>query len=290
MNSIIKENKGMKPNSRQVDESEKQLEELMLQDRMQEIDMKLLVLSGKGGVGKSMVAASLARSLAGAGKKVGLLDVDIHGPSIPKLFGLEDAKIQVNNHQMEPVRVSENLSVMSIGFLLPAKNEAVIWRGPMKYSFIRQALKDVAWGKLDCLVIDSPPGTGDEPLSVAQLAGSPSAAVIVTTPQELAIADVRRCVTFCNSLSLPVAGMVENMSGFLCPTCGSRIDLFKAGGGENLAKEMNVRFLGKVPFDPLVMELSDVGKSFAETNRRSPAEAAMKSIVEKVIAVITKNK
>jgi len=280
----------METNSRQMDESEKQLEELMLQGRMQEIDIKLLVLSGKGGVGKSMVAANLARSLAGAGKKVGLLDVDIHGPSIPKLFGLEDAKICLNNNQMEPVRVSENLSVMSIGFLLPARNEAVVWRGPMKYSFIRQALKDVAWGKLDCLVIDSPPGTGDEPLSVAQLAGSPSAAVIVTTPQELALADVRRCVTFCNLMSLPVVGMVENMSGFLCPTCGSRIDLFKTGGGENLAKEMNVRFLGKVPFDPVVMELSDVGKSFVETNHRSPAKAAMKNIVEKVIAVITKNK
>lgn len=280
----------METNSRQVDESEKQLEELMLQGRMQEIDIKLLVLSGKGGVGKSMVAVNLARSLAGAGKKVGLLDVDIHGPSIPKLFGLEDAKICVNNNQMAPVRVSENLSVMSIGFLLPARNEAVVWRGPMKYSFIRQVLKDVAWGKLDCLVIDSPPGTGDEPLSVAQLAGSPSAAVIVTTPQELALADVRRCVTFCNLMSLPVVGMVENMSGFLCPTCGSRIDLFKTGGGENLAKEMNVRFLGKVPFDPVIMELSDAGKSFVETNHQSPAKAAMKNIVEKVIAVITKNK
>ncbi len=280
----------MKPNSRPVDESEKQLEELMLQGRMQEIDIKLLVLSGKGGVGKSMVAANLARSLAGAGKKVGLLDVDIHGPSIPKLFGLEDAKIRVNNNQMEPVRVSENLSVMSIGFLLPARGDAVVWRGPMKYSFIRQALKDVAWGKLDCLVIDSPPGTGDEPLSVAQLAGSPSAAVIVTTPQELAIEDVRRCVAFCNLMSLPVVGMVENMSGFLCPTCGSRIDLFKTGGGENLAKEMNVRFLGKVPFDPVVMELSDAGKSFVETNHQFPAKAAMKNIVEKVIAVTTKNK
>ncbi len=280
----------MKPNSRQADESEKQLEELMLQGRMQEIDMKLLVLSGKGGVGKSMVAVNLARSLAGAGKKVGLLDVDIHGPSIPKLFGLEDAKIRVNNNQMEPVRVSENLSVMSIGFLLPARTDAVVWRGPMKYSFIRQSLKDVAWGKLDCLVIDSPPGTGDEPLSVAQLAGSPSAAVIVTTPQELAIEDVRRCVAFCNLISLPVVGMVENMSGFLCPTCGSRIDLFKTGGGENLAEEMNVRFLGKVPFDPVVMELSDAGKSFVETSHRSPAKAAMQNIGEKVIEVVTKNK
>jgi Mrp family chromosome partitioning ATPase len=198
---------------------------------MGQVRKKLVVLSGKGGVGKSTVAANLAAALSQAGHAVGLLDVDIHGPSIPKLFALDGRGLETESQQIIPVKVAPGLSVMSIGFLLGSSTDAVIWRGPLKYSIIRQFLCDVAWGSLDYLVVDCPPGTGDEPLSVAQLVGRPADAVIVTTPQELAIADVRRCVTFCEKVELPVAGIIENMSGYVCPSCGACADLFGSGGG-----------------------------------------------------------
>lgn len=247
-----------------ADESKRQAEELVLQGRMERIGRKLLVLSGKGGVGKSTVAANLAVSLARAGKKVGLLDIDVHGPSIPKLMGLDERQIVGTDEGMLPVKVDDHLAVMSIGFLVGGKNTPVIWRGPMKYGVIRQFLKDVVWGDLDYLVVDSPPGTGDEPLSVAQLIGSGAGAIIVTTPQDVAIADVRRCVSFCKSLSLPVVGIVENMSGFTCPKCGERLNLFKTGGGKALADEMSVPFLGAVPIDPDIVTSGDIGKPFTE--------------------------
>ncbi|NLE39243.1 MAG: Mrp/NBP35 family ATP-binding protein, partial [Pirellulaceae bacterium] len=199
------------------------------------IGMKLLVMSGKGGVGKSTVAANLAVSLALAGKTVGLLDVDIHGPSIPKLMGLENERLISHAGGIAPIEIGGNLKVMSIGFLVPNAADAVIWRGPMKYGVIRQFLKDVEWGTLDYLVIDAPPGTGDEPLSVAQLVGQPAGAILVTTPQELAVADVRRSVSFCEKVSLPVVGIIENMSGLICPHCHETIPLFKTGGGEALS-------------------------------------------------------
>jgi ATP-binding protein involved in chromosome partitioning len=262
-----------------IDEAQRQRDEQMLQARMKVVRQKLLVLSGKGGVGKSTVAANLAMSLASAGKAVGLLDVDVHGPSIPKLLGLEGEQIGVSGEDMLPVRMSDNLAVMSIGFLLPSGSEPVIWRGPRKFHLIRQFLTNVAWGSLDYLVVDSPPGTGDEPLSVAQLAGSPAEAVIVTTPQDLAVADVRRCVSFCNSLSLPVAGIVENMSGFVCPNCGQRIDLFKKGGGQALAYEMNVPFLGSIPIDPDIVTSSDAGTPFIDTHTHSLGGKAFSDVV-----------
>ncbi|MFP4053825.1 MAG: P-loop NTPase, partial [Phycisphaerae bacterium] len=209
----------------EADISRQELEELELQTRMERIGRKLLVLSGKGGVGKSTVAVNLALSLARAARKVGLLDVDLHGPSVPKILGLADRRIGPSpTGAIEPIRVTDNLSVVSVGMLLDSHTDAVIWRGPMKYSVIRQFLKDVEWGELDCLVIDSPPGTGDEPLAVAQMVGSGGQAVLVTTPQEVALADVRRSVSFCRTLGLPVAGIVENMSGLICPHCEKQID------------------------------------------------------------------
>jgi len=267
-----------------IDEAQRQRDEQMLQARMKTIRRKLLVLSGKGGVGKSTVAANLAVSLALAGKTVGLLDVDVHGPSIPKLLGLEGRQIGASGEDLSPVRMSDNLTVMSIGFMLPSGNEPVIWRGPRKFHLIRQFLTNVAWGDLDVLVVDSPPGTGDEPLSVAQLVGSPAEAVIVTTPQDLAIADVRRCVSFCNSLSLPVAGIVENMSGFVCPNCGQQIDLFKKGGGKALADEMNVPFLGSVPIDPEIVISGDAGTPFVATHTRERSGTAFTEIVRTILA------
>ena len=272
----------------QQESVDSELDDLMLQGQMRDIARKLLVLSGKGGVGKSTVAVNLAVALAQAGKKVGLLDVDVHGPSVPKLLGLEGSEVATENNKLVPVRVNDNLSVMSIGFLLRSGHEPVIWRGPRKYSVIRQFLKDVAWGRLDYLVVDSPPGTGDEPLATAQLVDKPASAVIVTTPQDLAIADVRRCVSFCNALSLEVAGIVENMSGFVCPKCGERVDLFKTGGGQSLAEEMKVPFLGKIPIDPAVVTCGDAGQPFVGENTECETAKAFANVIGKVISADAK--
>jgi Mrp family chromosome partitioning ATPase/predicted Fe-Mo cluster-binding NifX family protein len=245
--------------------------------------MKLLVMSGKGGVGKSTVAANLAVSLALAGNSVGLLDVDIHGPSIPKLMGLDRSQLVLNGHEIVPIEVG-GLKVMSIGFMLPSAADAVIWRGPMKYSLIHQFLKDVDWGPLDYLVIDAPPGTGDEPLSVAQLVGQPAGAVLVTTPQDLAIADVRRSVSFCEKLNLPVVGIIENMSGLMCPHCRTEIPLFKTGGGALLAHEMNVPFLGSIPIDPEIVECGDNGTPYAHQFAERMAANKFAAIVNRIVA------
>jgi len=250
-----------------------------LQARLRQIRHRLIVLSGKGGVGKSTVAANLALALAQAGHTVGLLDVDVHGPSIPKLLGLENAEVETDATGLRPVCLRPNLKVMSIGFLVENAASAVIWRGPMKYNVIRQFLRDVDWGPLDFLVVDSPPGTGDEPLAVVQLIGQPSAAVVVTTPQDVAVADVRRSISFCRQLSLPVAGLIENMSGFVCPHCGKTTDLFKSGGGEALAHEMNVPFLGRVPLDSAVVVSGDGGKPFGDGLPQNPAARAFGLIV-----------
>ena len=273
---------------RHVGDERQEEETRRVKQRMAEIALKLLVLSGKGGVGKSTVAVNLALALAKIGRRVGLLDVDIHGPSVPNLTGLDGGSVDFDGTALVPIRMAENLKVMSIGFLLMAQTDAVIWRGPLKYGVIRQFLSDVAWGSLDYLVIDCPPGTGDEPLSVAQLVGRPAEAVVVTTPQELAIADVRRCVTFCEKVSLPVAGILENMSGLLCPQCGAAVDLFGAGGGERLAREMNVPFLGQVPIDPQVVIAGDRGVVFVDRFPDSPAAGAFVSLAgrlnEKTVA------
>jgi len=268
---------------RQHDESDEQFHERQaLARKMCQIGYKLLVMSGKGGVGKSTVAANLAASLALSGKHVGLLDVDIHGPSIPKLMGLENERLVTHGQEIVPIEIGANLKVMSIGFLLASTTDAVIWRGPMKYGVIRQFLKDVEWGRLDYLVIDAPPGTGDEPLSVAQLVGQPAGAVLVTTPQELSIADVRRSVSFCQKVSLPVVGIIENMSGLLCPHCGGQIDLFKTGGGEGLAHEMNVPFLGRIPIDPQIVECGDAGVPFGHRFGESAAAKAFIGVVDRI--------
>jgi ATP-binding protein involved in chromosome partitioning len=174
--------------------------------------------------------------------------------------------------------------VMSIGLLLTGQADPVIWRGPRKHGVIRQFLKDVAWGRLDYLVIDSPPGTGDEPLSVAQLVGAPAGAVIVTTPQDLAIADVRRCVSFCRALSLPVLGIVENMSGFVCPACGHKVDLFKAGGGAALAEELHLPLLGQIPIDPQIVSAGDAGRPFLDTDPDGATVSAFADVVQAIVA------
>jgi ATP-binding protein involved in chromosome partitioning len=255
-----------------------------LNERMSRIKHKIVVLSGKGGVGKSTVAANLAISLAAAGRTVGLLDVDIHGPSIPKLFKLEGCPVRMEGDTLFPVDFGENLKIMSIGILLSSERDAVIWRGPMKFNAIKQFLKDVDWGELDFLIIDSPPGTGDEPLSVCQLIDNIDGSIIVTTPQALALADVRRSISFCHKLALRVIGVIENMSGFICPKCGELTDLFgTGGGGEKMSHEMGVPFLGRIPVDPLVVQACDSGEPYLANYENSLTAQAFKEAFRQIL-------
>lgn len=255
------------------------MERMALAEQLAKIKHKILVLSGKGGVGKSTVAANMAISLALAGKKVGLLDVDIHGPSIPKLLKLEDEPLMSDGTKIIPSSVGDNLKVMSVGFMLQDKDDAIIWRGPMKYGLIKQFIMDVEWGELDYLVVDSPPGTGDEPLSVIQLIENPDGAVIVTTPQDVAIADVRKSISFCRKVNVKVLGVVENMSGFVCPCCGEKTDIFKSGGGERMAADMGVPFLGRIPIDPNIVEASDSGRPYVYHYAKSEAAKAFEKVI-----------
>lgn len=256
-------------------------EDQKLQHRMGRIRRKIMVMSGKGGVGKSTVATNLAVHLMLAGQRVGLLDVDIHGPSIPQMLHLDHARVVGDGEALLPLEYS-GLKVMSIGFLLPNADDPVVWRGPMKMTVIRQFLEDVAWGDLDCLIVDLPPGTGDEPLSVCQLAAPVDGAVIVTTPQRISTSDVRRSIRFCQKTDIPVLGVVENMSGFVCPKCGETTHVFKTGGGETMAAEMGVPFFGRVPLDPRIGLASDDGVPFI--CNQAPAESV--KTFDRIVAAI----
>jgi len=269
-------------------EKQMQAEQEQIRQRIKQIKHQILIFSGKGGVGKSTVAVNLAVSLALSGKRVGLLDIDIHGPSIPKILNLEAETIQALGNTILPVDMLENLKVMSIGFLLRGSDDAVIWRGPMKYQMIKQFLKDVDWGNLDFLIVDSPPGTGDEPLSVVQLLENADGAIIVTTPQEVALSDVRKCINFCHNLKLPVLGVLENMSGFVCPKCGERTDIFKSGGGEIMANEMHVRFLGRIPIDPQIVQACDSGRPFVHHYNQSQTAKTFKKILNPILELDAK--
>lgn len=260
-----------------------QAEQEDIRQRIKQIKRKILILSGKGGVGKSTVAVNLTVSLALSGKSVGLLDIDIHGPSIPKILNLEGRSVQAVGDALLPVEMLENLKVMSIGFLLRGRDDAVIWRGPMKYQMIKQFLKDVQWGDLDFLIVDSPPGTGDEPLSIVQLLENADGAIIVTTPQEVALSDVRKCITFCRNLRLPILGVLENMSGFVCPKCGEITDIFKSGGGEMMANQMHVPFLGRIPIDPQIVQACDSGKPFVYHYNQSQTAKAFEKISNPIL-------
>ncbi|MFP4383380.1 MAG: P-loop NTPase [Spirochaetia bacterium] len=228
---------------------------------MNEIKHTVVVLSGKGGVGKSTVAVNLAVSLAEQGYRTGLLDVDIHGPTVPYMLGLENRVLQGRDGELFPV-LHGALKVVSIGFMLKDPDDAVIWRGPVKTGVIRQFLDDVVWGGLDYLIIDSPPGTGDEPLTVCQNIKNPDGAVIVTTPQRIAAVDVRKSVTFCRKVNMPVLGVVENMSGMICPKCGELYPIFGSGAGHTISLDMNIPFLGSIPFDPVIGRKADEGEGF----------------------------
>lgn len=264
-------------------QQEKSPQELRMERNLGRIRNKIVVMSGKGGVGKSTVATNLAMGLAMEGKKVGLMDVDVHGPSVPRLLNLKGSEVHLDAEILEPVVWSENLSVMSIGFLLPSDTQPVIWRGPVKIGFIQQMLSEVSWGDLDYLIVDCPPGTGDEPLSVFQMMGPDAQAVIVTTPQGVAIDDVRRSITFVGDVGNSVLGVVENMSGVVCSQCGNVENIFGKGGGEALARELGVRFLGAIPMDPEIVRAGDEGYAFLRVQKESPTAAAYYTIMKPLL-------
>ncbi len=266
----------------QVDVDTRQQQD-QLEVRMMLIRHKILVLSGKGGVGKSTVAVNLAATLAKAGRRVGLLDVDLHGPSVPGLLGLEYKPRPGRAGGIAPAPVADNLWAMSIQFFLPEKDDAVIWRGPRKYSAIREMLAGVDWGRLDCLVVDAPPGTGDEALALAELLGSGTGAVIVSTPQRVSVNDVRKAIAFCRTLDLPVLGVIENMSGFVCPHCGETTDVFLRGGAETMASDMDVVFLGRVPIDPAVVQAGEDGVPHVDAFPESATASAFADAVEPLL-------
>jgi ATP-binding protein involved in chromosome partitioning len=266
-------------------ESKKVNDEIKIAENLQKIKNRLLVFSGKGGVGKSTVAANLGLALSERQNKVGLIDVDIHGPNLAKMLGAEGKRLEPSEeNKIIPARVTKDLSVVSISFFLSQSDNPVIWRGPLKMKLIQQFLADVVWGELDWMIIDSPPGTGDEPLSVAQLIPA-TGAVIVTTPQEVSLMDSRKAVNFARVLKLQIYGIIENMSGLKCPHCGKTIDLFKTGGGEKMARELGVPFLGRIPIDPRIVQLADEGKPFVTHNPDSEAAKAFGDIVDRIMAV-----
>ncbi|MDD5042446.1 MAG: Mrp/NBP35 family ATP-binding protein [Candidatus Omnitrophica bacterium] len=240
----------------------------------------LVVMSGKGGVGKTTVAVNLAQSLSLLGKKTGLLDVDLHGPNIAKMLGIESRRMQISESGIIPVEVNRNLKAVSIALSGNNPDQPIIWRGPAKSTVIRQFLEEVQWGALDYLIIDSPPGTGDEPLSVCQMAPRLDGVIIVTTPQDVAVLDARKSVLFAREIKVPVAGIIENMSGFVCPHCRKDLDIFKKGGGRKAAEDLNVPFLGSVPFCAEFVDSADRGIPFAMSSGETAGSEPFMKIVE----------
>jgi Mrp family chromosome partitioning ATPase len=245
------------------------------------IKNKVIVMSGKGGVGKTSTAVNIAIALANQGLKVGIMDVDLHGPDVPRMLGLTGMPDVNSSRKLNPMRYSDHLTAISMESFLPKRDDAIIWRGPLKFSAIRQFIADVDWGELDFLVIDSPPGTGDEPLTVAQQIQD-AKAIIVTTPQEVALADVRKSISFCRTVRLDIFGLVENMSGLNCPHCGEIIDLFGVGGGERTARETGIAFLGRIPMDPRMVACGDSGVSFQKAYPDSAVAKAFRGIAEQM--------
>lgn len=247
------------------------------------IKNKLLVMSGKGGVGKSTVSVNLAMGLANRGYRVGLMDVDIHGPDVVRMLNMH-GKMEgglTREGKMPPMEYSANLKVMSLESMLENRDDPIIWRGPLKNQAIRQFISDVAWGDLDYLVIDAPPGTGDEPMTVANTIKD-ARALVVTTPQDIALADVRKSINFCKHVKMQVVGIVENMSGFICPHCDKPVDIFKTGGGELLAREFSVPFLGRIPVDPKVVVAGDDGRPYLSSGADTIAARAFEAILSAV--------
>ncbi|MCK4388788.1 MAG: Mrp/NBP35 family ATP-binding protein [Desulfobacterales bacterium] len=263
-------------------EADMAAQDQIIKDSLSLIKHKFLVMSGKGGVGKTSVAANLAMALSRKGARVGLMDVDLHGPDIPRILGLKGVLEASVDGQISPKPYSENLEMVSVGSMAGDPDKAVIWRGPLKLQVIRQFISGVQWGKLDYLIIDSPPGTGDEPLTVAQTIPD-ARAIIVTMPQEISLDDVRKSINFCITVKMQVFGLIENMSGFVCPHCGKPIDLFGSGGGSRTATAMNIPFLGRIPLDAKMVKCADAGESYMEKYPDSEVTKAYNRIVAKIM-------
>ncbi len=270
------------PSQRKDPQSEQKAK---VKDALSHIRHKFIVMSGKGGVGKTSTSVNLSIALANRGSKVGIMDVDLHGPDVPRMLGLQGLLDLSPNKKLAPASYSDNLKAVSIESLTPSKDDAIIWRGPIKYSAIQQFIGDVDWGELDFLVIDSPPGTGDEPLTVAQTIPD-ARAIIVTTPQEVALADVRKSISFCKTVNMEIFGIIENMSGFPCPHCGETVELFGSGGGEKTARDADLGFLGRIPFDPNVVLCGDNGTCFREVHANSPVTKAFDEIAAKMTELV----
>ena len=258
-------------------------QELAINRSLGKIKNKILVMSGKGGVGKSTVSVNLALGLANRGYQVGLMDVDLHGPDVIRMLDLKGNVEPPASAEalVAPLKYNGHLKVVSLEYMMRDRDEAIIWRGPLKIQAIRQFVSDMDWGELDYLIIDAPPGTGDEPLSVAQTIPHVKA-VVVTTPQKVALADVRKSINFCKTVKVEIAGVVENMSGFVCPHCNETVDIFKSGGGEELARELDLPFLGKIPMDPKVVMAGDDGKPYLSSDNDSPATIAFGKVVSAI--------
>lgn len=257
-------------------------EEKKINENLKKIKHKIAILSGKGGVGKSTVTANLAYALSTKGYHVGILDSDFHGPSIPKLFGIEDEKPHTTTNGFKPIPASPNLKIMSVGFLLQTKDSPIIWRGPLKMSIAKQFIGNVEWGKLDYLLIDLPPGTGDEPLTIAQLIPDLDGAIIVTTPQDIALISVKKSINFVKKMNIPILGIIENMSGFTCPHCNKTSNIFKTGGAKKTATEYTIPFFGYIPIDPDIVTTGDNGTPFLEKNNTSKAAKTYSDIITKI--------
>lgn len=257
-----------------------------LQESLDRIKHVIIVLSGKGGVGKSTVSSNLTAALSMKGYQVGLMDVDITGPNIPKMFGIEDEKLDVENDKLTPVTVPPSMKIMSMAFLLQSEDTPVLWRGPVKMTAIRQFIEDVEWGDLDYLIVDMPPGTGDEALSIIQLIPKADGMVVVTTPQEVSLLDARKTITFSAQANMPIIGLIENMSGFICPHCGEKTDIFKSGGGEKTAKDLNMQFLGRIPIEPGVAMSGDSGMPVVIDSPDSESAKAFERIANRIVKTV----
>jgi len=274
--------------SSQQNHNEQKEQEARIAERMGRIKYKILVMSGKGGVGKTTVSVNIARALAVRGYQVGLMDTDIHGPNVAKMLGADDLRFVSTDQGIEPPQVEPNLVAASLVFSGQGPDQPIIWRGPLKMGLIKQFMADINWGDLDFLIIDSPPGTGDEPLSVCQLLPDLTGAVVVTTPQAVAVLDSRKSINFAKQIGAPLLGVVENMSGFICPDCGATHYLFGQGGGEKAAEDMNVDFLGAIPMEMELMEYGDKGFAFLAEAVQSPSAQALRSIVDQIEAKVVK--
>jgi len=260
----------------------------ILTTRMKKIKHKIAIISGKGGVGKTLTAVNLAISFAMKGheNRVGLLDADLHGPCVPKMLGMDNQKLRVGPVGAFPALGPLGLKVVSMVFVLEGPEVPVVWRGPLKMRAIQQFLTDIVWGELDFLFIDLPPGTGDEPLSVMKLLPELDGVVIVTIPSEVSQNVIEKAITFSKQLNVPIIGIIENMSGFICPTCSTETQIFKTGGGQRVAEKNSVPFLGRIPIDPRICEASDNGRPFILENPESPAAIAFTQIVDKIMKYI----